>query len=283
MICLLLALLCSACTALVLKAGDGKCRSRLAMIAANYVVCVLTGLAALPFRGLPPMDGAGRYALALGAVNGVLYLAGLLLYQMSIHLSGAILTASFMRLGVLVPVILSVLAFGERPSVTQAAGIALTALAIHLMAGDEGLTGQKKADRGSFLLLLALPLVGGTADSMAKVYERTGRASLGGWFLVFTFLSALILSVVLLAARKEKPSGTDVLLGVCLGVPNYLSSLFLLRSLSEVPAMAAYPVYSLGAVAVVALFSFLLFGERPDRREMRALAVILAAILLLNL
>ena len=147
------------------------------------------------------------------------------------------------------------------------------------------------------LLMLLIMATGVVAKLSLGIYTlRAGRRessdSLRGagtenlfdaFVTLATILSALILSVVLLAARKEKPSGTDVLLGVYLGVPNYLSSLFLLRSLSEVPAMAAYPVYSLGAVAVVALFSLLLFGERPDRREMRALAVILAAILLLNL
>ena len=76
--------------------------------------------------------------------------------------------------------------------------------------------------------------------------------------------------------------GRDWLFGVLLGVPNYFSSRFLLQALGTVPASVAYPVFSCGTILLTALVGRLAFGERPGRRQLAALAVVLVALVLLN-
>jgi len=50
-----------------------------------------------------------------------------------------------------------------------------------------------------------------------------------------------------------------------------------------VPAVIAYPSYSVSSIVLVTLGGILLFKERLSRRKMAALAIILAALVLLNL
>ena len=75
----------------------------------------------------------------------------------------------------------------------------------------------------------------------------------------------------------------DVLFGLLIGIPNYFSARFLLLSLSSVPAVAAYPTYSVGTIVLITLVGVLLFRERISRRQALALLMILAALALLNL
>lgn len=52
-----------------------------------------------------------------------------------------------------------------------------------------------------------------------------------------------------------------------IGAPDYFSSRFLLLSLSDVPAVIAYPIYSVGAIVLATLLAVWLFHERFSRRQ----------------
>ena len=75
----------------------------------------------------------------------------------------------------------------------------------------------------------------------------------------------------------------DLLFGLLIGAPNYFSSRFLLLSLNDVPAVIAYPTYSVGTIVLIALLGVWLFHERLSRRQTLAMGMILAALALLNL
>jgi len=62
-----------------------------------------------------------------------------------------------------------------------------------------------------------------------------------------------------------------------------MSARFLLAALTELPAFVAYPTYSVGAIVVISLFSFLLFREKLSKLQLAGVGIILAALVLLNL
>ena len=62
------------------------------------------------------------HPLWLGAVAGACYLGALAAQGYSIHKNGAILSSVFARLGVLVPIFLSIAVFRERPTLVQGLG-----------------------------------------------------------------------------------------------------------------------------------------------------------------
>jgi len=205
-----------------------------------------------------------------------LYLAGFVLMQWNISHNGVVLTATFMKLGVIVPTAVSILVFGENPRLTQLVGIAAAICAIFLIQGR----GEKGA--GSILGLVAVMLAGGGGDVMAKVFDETAPAALKNQFLLYIFMVAFVLCVLLCVGRKQKPGLADVLFGLAIGIPNYYSARFLLLSIGEIPAMVAYPSFSVGTIIVVALAGVLCFKEKLNRRKLLALGVILAALVLLN-
>ena len=67
-----------------------------------------------------------------------------------------------------------------------------------------------------------------------------------------------------------------------LGIPNFYSARFLLASMKAVPAVIAYPTFSVGTILTVTLTGVLLFKETLAKRQWIALAIILGALVLLN-
>ena len=145
----------------------------------------------------------------------------------------------------------------------------------------QGRGGDKAANR-STLGLIALLLCGGMSDVMSKVFQTWGNAEHGNYFLVFTFLIALVLCLALCAVKKQSVTVPDVLCGLALGVPNYMSARFLLWALREVPAVVVYPSFSVGTIIVVTLVGVAAFREKVEKRKLIALGLILGALVLLN-
>ena len=275
---LILAIISSALVSIVMRLSQRFTRNNMTMLAANYAMC--TAAAAFLAGGFIPAGAGAALTMGLGGVCGVLYLLGFVLLQWNIRHNGVVLPATFQKLGVLVPTIAAITVFGEKARVTQLLGIAVAVGAILLMQPK----GASAKDRKGFLPgLIALMLCGGISDVMSKVFQTWGNPEHSNYFLVFIFLVAVALSLALCVMKKQSVTLPDVLCGLALGVPNYMSARFLLWALKDVPAVVVYPSFSVGTIIAVTLAGVLCFREKVERRKLIAIGIILGALVLLNI
>lgn len=277
MLNLLLAVLSSALVSITMRFSESKVKNTIAMLAVNYIMCAFlawgyTGFAQW-YPGIPGMTPA----CLMGLVNGVLYLAGFVLLQRNIRRSGVVLSSTFLKLGLLVSMIVSVAFFRERPEAWQWLGFFLAVAAIVLINYRPG-SAKSGINAGLLLLLLA----GGGGDAMSKVFEELGSPALSGHFLLYTFLTAFGLCAILFGLKREKAGIREVCFGLLIGIPNFFSARFLLAALKTVPAVIVYPVCSVGTILVVTTAGVLLFKERLEKKQWIALVMILMALVLLN-
>jgi len=278
MLNLLLAVLSSALVSITMRLSESKVKNNVAMLAVNYVMCALLAWGYSGFAQWYPSIPGMTPACLMGLVNGVLYLAGFLLLQRNIRCNGVVLSSTFLKLGLLVSMVVSVLFFRERPVFWQWLGFFLAVAAIVLINYRPG---GKQADSKWGLLLLLL--AGGGGDAMSKVFEELGNPALSNHFLLYTFLTAFGLCAILFGLKREKAGIREVFFGLLIGIPNFFSAKFLLAALKTVPAVIVYPVCSVGTILVVTMAGVLLFRERLEKKQWLALGMILMALVLLNI
>lgn len=279
MLFLVLVLLSSSVLSIVLKYLNT--RSPYSVYFVNYITCALLAFVSMEPKTLYQGDLTPCW---LGAITGLFYLSSLAVNGYSIHKNGAILSSVFTRLGVLVPIVLSVTLFGERPTLLQGLGVVLAVAAAVLMNGlPQKAQSPAAAGQVSLPILVLALLLNGISDAMSKVFTQLGRRQDDGLFMFYIFLFAGLATLGLLLREHSSLTARDVFFGVLVGVPNFLSSRLLLAALTELPAFLVYPCYSVGVILIISVVSFFLFHERLNRRQMGAAGMILGALVLLNL
>lgn len=276
---LILAIASSALISIMMRQSEKFVKNKMVMFTANYAVCIAM---ARWFMGeiqlLTSQEGIA-VAVILGVLCGILYLANFVLLQKSMRFNGIVLSSTFMKLGVVVPTLMAILIFKERPGIWQVCGILLAVIAI-IMIQFEKEQAEGTARTGFLLLLL---MMSGITDSMANIYDKAGSAALKDHYLFYTFFAALVLAGILAVKDRKNVSRWDIIFGVLIGIPNYLSARFLLLSLAHVPAVITYPVYSVGTIVAVSAAGLLIFREKISKRKAMALGVILISMVMLNL
>lgn len=236
----------------------------------NYIVASLFSYLSVP-RGGFQLHG---FDLGLGIAAGALFLSNFWIYQRSIVINGLAISVSVMRVAMIVPVLVSLLIFGERLKLVNFAGIALALLAFLL-----------KTDRGGrykLLWLAALFAVSGITDLSLKLFKELGSGSEALW-IGMVFSSALLFTLGLIMLRKVKVTLPALLFGFGLGIPNRLSTVFFLRGLATVPAAIAYPFTASGIVLVSVISDALFWKRKPASKELLMYAMLAAGLVLLNL
>ena len=273
---LILAIASSALVSVFMRLSSDRVKGRFSLLAVNYLACTLLG--AVYARGdlLPIREAGFNTMLLLGLIAGGLYLLGFVLLQRNIRKNGIVLSSLFMKLGLLVPIVMSLVFFRELPSALQCIGFAIAIGAIVL------LNLQKGAGGFTFGLLILL-LAGGGCDAMSKVYEQLGSPALSDQFLFFTFFFAFALCLIPVLRNKERPGLKELLLGLLIGLPNFFSAKFLLAALTQLPAVVVYPTFSVATLLAVTLAGVLFFKEKLKARQWAALAMILLALIALNI
>lgn len=277
MVYLLLAISCSALISIIMRLSSDRVSGNVSMLTMNYLMCLVLSILYTGVDNLLPASTQLPRTIGMGVIHGMLYLGSFVLLQINVKRNGVVLPAIFMKLGLLVPMVLSVVLFGEMPSIRQAVGFAIAIAAIILINQESG-SRATKFKAGLILLLLG----GGSADAMSKVFEVYGDTTLSAQFLLYTFIVAFLLCAGLMFWKKEHLGRTEVLFGLVIGIPNYFSAKFLLRAMEDVAAVIAYPTYSVGTIFVVSLVGVLAFRERLSRRQWFAIGIILIALILLN-
>lgn len=194
MLFLVLVLLSSSVLSIVLKYLNT--RSPYSVYFVNYITCALLAFVSMEPKTLYQGDLTPCW---LGAITGLFYLSSLAVNGYSIHKNGAILSSVFTRLGVLVPIVLSVTLFGERPTLLQGLGVVLAVAAAVLMNGlPQKAQSPAPAGQVSLPILVLALLLNGISDAMSKVFTQLGRRQDDGLFMFYIFLFAGLATLGLL-------------------------------------------------------------------------------------
>ena len=106
---LALSIISSAMVSITMRCSAGKTGNELAMFGANYAVCCFLAFSFhVGGNHMVFETGTGWFALILGLISGAMYLGSFILLRKNIQENGVVLAAVFMKLGVLVPTLLSV-------------------------------------------------------------------------------------------------------------------------------------------------------------------------------
>lgn len=278
MVFLLLAIASSAMVSIVMRLSSDRISANLSMLATNYLVCFLLGAV---YGGIPqaaPQAEGFSLTVWLGLISGVLYLAGLVLFQTNTRRNGIVLSSVFMKLGLLVPITASVLVFHENPTLSQIVGFCIAVFAIVLINLKKEGAGQTFG----FGLIVML-LFSGAADVMAKIFDVFCPQKFSALYLFCTFFTAFVLCTVLVLRHKERPGFRELLFGTLIGIPNFFAAKFLLGALTKLPAVVVYPSFSVGTMLIVTLTGVAVFRERLRTGQWVALTAIIAALVLLNI
>lgn len=275
---LLLAIASSAMVSIIMRLSEKRVHGNVGMLAVNYLMCLVLAGSYMGFGNVMPDATGTGFAIGLGLVNGVLYLLGFVLLQVSVKRNGVVLSATFMKLGLLVPMVVSILFFGEMPKILQITGFVLAVAAIILINFE-----KEQSTMGFKIGLILLLLAGGGGDAMSKIFEELGNNELSEQFLFYTFAAALILCTMLVLYKKEKLDKFTIVYGLLIGIPNYFSARFLLLALNKLPAVLVYPTYSVATLMVITLAGVCFFKERLGKRQWSAIGIILIALVMLNI
>ena len=275
MLYLILGILCSALISLLMRYGEGKVKNNVAMFIFNYIVCVV--LSCLFMNDFTLTKDKYPLTIILGIISGVLYLVNLVLMETNISKNGVVLTATFNKLGVIIPTFMAMLLFKEEPKLQQILGIIIVIVSIVIINNNKEEIVKNK------LLLLILLLSSGLTDATSNIFDKLGNNELKDYFLLFIFASALICTLILWKIKKQSISKWDIIIGVLVGVPNYLSSRFVLLALRSLPAIVVFPVYSVSTLAIITIAGILIFKERLSKNKIIGILLIAFALILLNI
>ena len=277
MIYLILATLTSSMVSIIMRFSERRCRNNIALLAVNYFVCSITGALYTGSAQLFPAQAGLGLTLFMGVIGGILFLSSFMMLQWNIGKNGVLLPTTFMKLGVIIPVLMSIVVFGEEPRLIQIIGILLAVFAILIMNGRG--TDAARSTLGLVVLLVST----GMCNAMSKIFEQVGPSAFSNHFLFYIFTTAFLLCTVICLLKGQRFTRNELLWGLAIGIPNYFSSRFMLLSLSYIPASIAYPSYSVGSIVLVALAGVILFKEKIARRRLIALGIIMAALAMLNM
>ncbi len=277
MIYLILAIISSSLISVLMRVSQQKRKSDIGMLVFNYAACALLGFLFMPKENFSFRNTGMAAAIGMGAAAGILFMLSFVVFQQNIKNNGVIPATMFMKLGVIVPVLVSVIVFKEAPKALQIAGIVLSIVAIIVFNYDRA--GMKNGGKTGFLILLLASA--GLADSMINIYKNVGSDILNGFFLFLIFFFAGICATILFFVKRESLGKWDVLFGILIGIPNYFSSKFLLASLSSIQAVVAYPVCNVATIVLVSLVGIIAFKETVSKQKIAGLVLAAGAVALL--
>jgi multidrug transporter EmrE-like cation transporter len=304
MLYLILAIICSASIALIFKYSETSGMNRYAVTSANYLAACIIGLITILINGLPlpeslrvsdqlaeighslfnngstlSLPASMVWAVMVGLFAGLLFFLGFIYYQVSVRRHGVSLAGSFAKLGILVPMALSLVIWKEYPSTLQWVGIGL-AIASILLANWPTQGSYKKALKIALILLF---LFGGISEFCNKIFQKYALLEYKSLFLLVTFFTAFLFSVAAMILKNRKLAARDLITGFIVGIPNLFSAFFLILALDKIKATVVFPVYGAGTIVIISLVGIFFFREKPNLKERLAIVLTILTLILINI
>jgi hypothetical protein len=272
MLYLILSILSNVGILLVFRIAGLRKVHALSMVVVNYLIATILGITvflldgkALRLNNLEP----NFYFVTI--VIGVLFMLLFLVVQSSSNKAGMAITSVAAKLSVLIPVIVSLFIDPlDTLNITKVVGLSVMFLAVVLIIYNPNLLLKRKLE---FFLPLVLFLGMGVLDSVVKTSQQfvigEERVPL---FTLLSFFVAGISGTTLIIIRKEIGNlfnAKNALFGLALGVFNYGSLIFLVKTLNLNLSMnefldssRIFMLNNIGIIILSVLIGVIVFRER---------------------
>ncbi len=299
---LFLATLCSATIALIFKHTETSNSNRYLITSSNYFIAFSISLFIVLYNNL--LSGVVKadsfinefkyllsqdtyilspyssivWGVLVGSIAGFFFFSSFIYYQKSVKDNGVGISGTFAKLGILIPMLFSIIIWKEFPETLQWIGIVLSLVSIVIVnLSSESL---EKFDVKPTLILLFV--LGGMAEFSNKIYQNYALNEYKAVFLFCIFFVAFTISTLYTFKNKARFNTKDILTGFAVGIPNLFSSYFLILSLDTVKASVAYPVFTAGSILLINLGGFVIFKEKISAKNKFAIALIVLALIFIN-
>ncbi len=190
------------------------------------------------------------------------------------------------KMSMIIPVIIGIYLFKETLGIVKLIGIILAISAIYMTSTKGGkLSFDKKYVPIILLIFFGQGMADGTLSWAQKFTITPENTPL---FFACTFLSAGILGSLFLLyeliVKKIRFQTKSILWGIALGIPNYLTLQFFVRSLQSpiLESSQVFPVVNMGVIILSAVGGILLFKEKLTPFNWSGIALAVIAISLIT-
>lgn len=254
-------------------------------IIVNYFVCILTGLAYAGPQNVFRQWQWNAPWLWSAVFLGIIFVSTFYLMARTTQLRGVSVASVASKMSLAIPVVFSLFVFKygvQSLDVWNKLGIGLSLVAIFMVSKKPKLDIITKVSGfRHFLLPLAVFLLGGLIDTTLNyVNSRFVTETLEPVFPIFIFCFAFTFGITFALLRKIPFRLKDILGGIYLGIPNYFSIYFLLKTLRSFDNNGAwvYPFINIGIIIGSTLLALFLFREKLSR--LNFLGIILSVIVI---
>ena len=287
MIYLLLSILASTIIFIIFKLFEKFNINILQAIVVNYCIAFTTGI--LAYKGtitisqLPNLDWF-YYTLVLGA----LFIIVFNLMAITTQRSGLSVVAVATKMSVVIPVLFGLLYYNENLGAIKLFGIGIALIAVYLTSNKSD---QRTVINGKLIVLPILVFVGsGIIDTSIKFLEDAYVANNDvPLFSAIIFLAAAIIGFIIIIIQVMSGSFKfefkNVIAGICLGVPNYFSIYFLVKTLRS-DILESSGIFAINNVSIVTLSTFagiFIFKEKLIKKNWIGIGLAILSIILISI
>jgi drug/metabolite transporter (DMT)-like permease len=279
MIYLIFSILSSVLVAVIIRLNEARNLNRAGVMLFNYITAAAIGI--LLTNELPSLK-TFSILLPLGSFTGFIYVATFFVYMYSVRQMGMAIPVTVTRLSVVVPVLGSVIIFSEAITSIQSLGILMALISIFLFSWNDKKV-KANTDRKEFYLPILLFLMMGSGDFSLKVFQGIYPADYLMSFIILVFVISSILSLFLVLVRRVKISRQIIIAGFLLGIPNYFSAYFILKTLQRLSGAITFTLNNIGIIMLSTFLGFIIWREPLKRKAIFAIAFAIISVILLNI
>ena len=242
--------------------------NNLQAISANYFTAGILSIIFLPntfeFDKINYSNTTIFFVLAF--IVGLLFVLTFNLYAHGAQKIGVTPSTIANKMSMIIPIIIGIILLNEEVTFNKILGISFAFVAIFLSSiGD-----RKYSLNKNHLIIIVLLFIGqGLADGILNwAQEFILNGSNMNLFFAVTFLAAgfsgLLFLFFKLSSQKVKIEPKSIIWGIVLGIPNYLTLLYFVKSLkSELfSSSEIFPIINIGVIIFCTILSIILFRER---------------------
>ena len=242
--------------------------NNLQAISANYFTAGILSIIFLPntfeFDKINYSNTTIFFVLAF--IVGLLFVLTFNLYAHGAQKIGVTPSTIANKMSMIIPIIIGIILLNEEVTFNKILGISFAFIAIFLSSiGD-----RKYSLNKNHLIIIVLLFIGqGLADGILNwAQEFILNGSNMNLFFAVTFLAAgfsgLLFLFFKLSSQKVEIEPKSIIWGIVLGIPNYLTLLYFVKSLkSELfSSSEIFPIINIGVIIFCTILSIILFRER---------------------